>query len=155
MRAFADVLSGLVLVQAPGTPTASMTPSASDDTPFGFGPAPSLTGSVAAFKRRCEWFYVDPNGEEHGPVPYAKLSSWYKKGHFPDDVKVCVLGCGAQAALPWARPVCYVRGFTLLHACWAHPSHAVWCDKELPPPSCDWLSLRCAAAAPGLASRHS
>jgi hypothetical protein len=69
-----------------------MTPSATDDTPFGFGPAPSLTGSVAAFKRRCEWFYVDPNGEEHGPVPYAKLNSWYKKGHFPDDVKVGVGG---------------------------------------------------------------
>lgn len=91
------VLPG-VLLQAPGTPTASVTPSAGDDTPFGFGPAPSLTGSVAAFKRRCEWFYVDPNGEEHGPVPYTKLSSWYKKGHFPDEVKVRAAGglCGAR-----------------------------------------------------------
>jgi hypothetical protein len=49
-----------------------------------------LTGSVAAFKRRCEWFYVDPAGEEHGPVPFTKLLGWYKKGHFPDDVKVSV-----------------------------------------------------------------
>lgn len=76
-----------LVLQAPGTPTA-MTPSASEDTPFGFGSAPSLTGSVAAFKRRCEWFYVDPNGEEHGPVSFSKLLSWYKKGHFPEDVKV-------------------------------------------------------------------
>lgn len=74
------------IAQGPGTPTA-MTPSA-EDTPFGFGSTPTVTGSVAAFKRRCEWFYVDPNGEEHGPVAFQKLMSWYKKGHFPEDVKV-------------------------------------------------------------------
>jgi hypothetical protein len=66
------------------TPTAAAAP---EDSPFGFAPTP-ISGSVAAFQRRCEWFYVDPAGEEHGPVPYQKLLSWYKKGHFPDDVKV-------------------------------------------------------------------
>lgn len=74
-------------LQGPGTPTS--VPPAPEDTPFGFGGGlPPLTGSVAAFKRRCEWFYVDPAGEEHGPVSFQKLMGWYKKGHFPDDVKV-------------------------------------------------------------------
>jgi hypothetical protein len=59
------------------------------DTPFGYSAAvPPLSGSLAAFKRRCEWFYIDPSGEEHGPVPLAKIANWYKKGHFPEDVKV-------------------------------------------------------------------
>lgn len=31
---------------------------------------------------------MDPAGEEHGPVPFTKLLGWYKKGHFPDGVKV-------------------------------------------------------------------
>jgi hypothetical protein len=43
---------------------------------------------VAAFQRRCEWFYVDPSGEEHGPVALQKIMNWHKKGHFPEDVKV-------------------------------------------------------------------
>jgi hypothetical protein len=44
--------------------------------------------------RRSEWYYVDPNGEEHGPVKLAKVVNWYKKGHFPDDVQVGqVVGC--------------------------------------------------------------
>lgn len=92
--------------QNPGTPTAVLTPpsggasGAPEDTPFGFAgaavPPGGISGSLAAFKRRCEWFYVDPAGEEHGPVSFQKLVSWYKKGHFPDDVKVgwwvCVRG---------------------------------------------------------------
>lgn len=81
--------AGSLSNQGPGTPTAALT---SEDTPFGFGgtaaPLSGLTGSVASFKRRCEWFYVDPAGEEHGPVSFQKLTGWFKKGHFPDDVKV-------------------------------------------------------------------
>jgi len=93
--------AGSMSSQAPGTPTANLAPaSASEDSPFGFGaataPGAILTGSVAAYKRRCEWFYVDPAGEEHGPVPFSKLLSWYKKGHFPEDVKVCVGGRGGR-----------------------------------------------------------
>lgn len=59
------------------------------DTPYGFDRLPPITSSVAAFQRRCEWFYVDPSGEEHGPVALQKIVNWHKKGHFPDDVKVC------------------------------------------------------------------
>jgi hypothetical protein len=84
-----------------------MAAAAAEDTPFGFGGAPVISGSVAAFKRRCEWFYVDPAGQEHGPVPFSKLASWYKKGHFPEDVKVGVdtggaaWGCKRVSSKQW------------------------------------------------------
>jgi hypothetical protein len=103
----------LSTAQGPGTPTA-MTPS-SEDTPFGFGSTPTVTGSVAAFKRRCEWFYVDPNGEEHGPVAFQKLMSWYKKGHFPEDVKVGSGRCFECAPVPRGGGYgsCHNRGYVL------------------------------------------
>jgi hypothetical protein len=89
--------------QLPGTPTTSaaaaggssgpgLVPDAPGDTPFGFGAVGAvgpLSGSLAAFKRRCEWFYLDPAGEEHGPVALPKILNWYKKGHFHGEVKVC------------------------------------------------------------------
>lgn len=70
--------------------TAAVSPAAAagEDTPFGFDHVPNVTASVASFQRRCEWFYVDPSGEEHGPVPLQKIINWQKKGHFPEDVKV-------------------------------------------------------------------
>lgn len=73
------------------TSAAAVSPSAGsgqDDAPFGYERVPPVTASVAAFQRRCEWFYVDPSGEEHGPVPLQKILNWHKKGHFPEDVKV-------------------------------------------------------------------
>eukprot|EP00775_Hariotina_reticulata_P007456 gene7456-7666_t len=75
---------------SPGTPSAAAGGGASvaDDAPHGFDRPLSLSASVASFQRRCEWFYVDPAGDEHGPVPLHKIINWHKKGHFPDDVKV-------------------------------------------------------------------
>lgn len=76
--------AGSVLATAASLGAASLS-----DTPYGFGDrVPPLTSSVVAFQRRCEWFYVDPAGEEHGPVPLQKIINWHKKGHFPEDVKV-------------------------------------------------------------------
>jgi hypothetical protein len=72
------------------TSGAAVSPSAAsgpEDAPFGYERVPAVTASVAAFQRRCEWFYVDPSGEEHGPVPLQKIMNWHKKGHFPEDVK--------------------------------------------------------------------
>jgi hypothetical protein len=73
------------------TSGAAVSPSAGagpEDAPFGYERVPAVTASVAAFQRRCEWFYVDPSGEEHGPVALQKILNWHKKGHFPEDVKV-------------------------------------------------------------------
>jgi hypothetical protein len=75
---------------SPGTPSAAVGggASAADDAPHGFDRPLCISASVASFQRRCEWFYVDPAGEEHGPVPLHKIINWHRKGHFPDDVKV-------------------------------------------------------------------
>jgi hypothetical protein len=68
-------------------------PASEEDRPDGFGMAatPPLSSSVTALYRRSEWWYIDPNGQEHGPVSFNKISTWYNKGHFPDDVKVGAL----------------------------------------------------------------
>lgn len=64
-------------------------PQQQEDAPIGFPTsAPPASASVAALLRRSEWFYVDPAGEEHGPVPLSKVAGWHRKGHFTDDVKV-------------------------------------------------------------------
>ncbi|KAI8466600.1 MAG: hypothetical protein J3K34DRAFT_56536 [Monoraphidium minutum] len=35
-----------------------------------------------------EWYYLDPSGQEHGPVAPQKIRAWVRKGHFDDNVQV-------------------------------------------------------------------
>lgn len=73
-------------------------PALDDDLPAGFGPGKA--SHMAAFYRQCEWYYVDPSGQEHGPEPTSKVVHWYKRGHFHDGIKASTLSLHSWVTAP-------------------------------------------------------
>ncbi|KAI5003126.1 hypothetical protein ZWY2020_027776 [Hordeum vulgare] len=38
------------------------------------------------------WLYMDPQGQEHGPFPMARMREWQQLGYFPEDFRVWKAG---------------------------------------------------------------
>jgi hypothetical protein len=52
---------------------------------------------------QCQWLYVDPAGQEHGPFPADRIINWERKGFFDGAIEVCKFGTQYWTTLDTVR----------------------------------------------------